>query len=1148
MSLRKLLFAFLAVLFLSFTVQPLMAQSQNISGSVVDSTGATVPGAAITVTDSAKGEVVRNAESDNNGHFEAINIQPGNYVIAVEKPGFKKAEVPVKLDVNAKVDIGQVKLEVGQVTEVMSVEGLTSPVVQVNTMEKAYLVDQTQMSQLPMNGRNWTALMSTLPGMSSAAQSDFNVNFNDVSQFHGLGGRGSENNFYLDGTPNVDVGDNQSQYTQPSIDSIAEFRVLQSAFNAEYGRNEGLAVAVQTKSGGAKFHGTLYEYFRNNALDAKCVLCNTLEPQLRYNQFGGNISGWVPIPKLSTPANKKIFFFYNREMTRRNLPSSSYADVPDAQILSGNFSQWLTSSKMKYAPAYNVGTVFEPGTVTRDGSGNITGGTPFPNNSIPASMINQQGAALMKLYQNIPGYASLPAAPNPGYSRYYYNNPDALTKNQDVLRIDYAVSSKVTSFFRWVNDYQKEQIQTGIWTGEPFPIQPQVRPKPGSSWSWNLVTTFTPTLASETVLSYNHQSQSLSVVGNNPVSKTALGATFPELYPATNITNTIPNITFDPIPAISFGDPGWHNWGKDYGVTENLTKVAGSHTFKFGFFYDRDNKAQTATWPQNATLNFDSTASMPLDSGTALANLLLGNFNSYSEPSAAIFPYFRFESAEAYAQDSWKITKRLTMEIGLRFEHMVPTFTYTRSGTAGGEGTWTLYSVDLSKYNASLAPSIDLTNGKIIGNAYNQLSQLGLVCDPCKGTPRGFSPAKNMFAPRLGFAYDLFGNGKTALRAGFGIFHERLRQNAFSFGAGASWPNLSSASQVNGNLSAIDLSVTQGTPAIQPPNLTIWSPSNTMPSIYSWYAGIQHELPRGYALDISYSGNHSVHLMDERYVNGLPAGTFLTNPNLVSSVNGFTSALRPYLGWGQLNAVETNAYARYNAMMARLTKRFGDSLSANFNYTWSKTMDLLDNDTDVITNPFNMRQNWANAGYNQPQVFSTDIVYNLPKFAGNRFNNAFTRTAFNGWELTGIFRAQSGMPFNLTSNGNLYGIDTGTQYVNLIGNPYSGQTSSQWLNVNAFARPADGSYGNLHRNTLRLPAVQNFDASIMKNFAVGEWGKITFRAEVFNVLNHPQVWAVNTSFVGDNPGSTISSTDNNLGQPSQWRDPRILQLALRFAF
>jgi hypothetical protein len=379
----KSVFGAAALFFALLLPRPLVAQSQNISGTVVDASGAVVPGAAIQILDAAKGGLTRTTTTDELGRFQAISIQPGSYLIRVEKEGFKKAEVSVTLDVNSKLDVGKISLEVGAVADVMAVTADATPLITTNTMDKAFLVDKVQMSQLPMNGRNFTSLMSTIPGMTSAAQSDFNVNFNDVSQFHSLGGRGSQNNFYLDGSPNIDVGDNQSQYTQASIDTIAEFRVLQSGFNAEYGRNSGMVIAVQTKSGSSQFHGTAYEYLRNNAFDAKCVLCNTLQPQLRYNQFGGNFSGWVPVPKVSTKSNKRMFFFYNREMTRRNLPSSSYADVPDATILGGDFRPWLLDTNMQYAPQFKNGTVFQPGSITRDGAGNITGGTPFPNNVVP---------------------------------------------------------------------------------------------------------------------------------------------------------------------------------------------------------------------------------------------------------------------------------------------------------------------------------------------------------------------------------------------------------------------------------------------------------------------------------------------------------------------------------------------------------------------------------------------------------------------------------------------------------------------------------------------------------------------------------------------------------------------------------------------
>ncbi len=270
---NRVTFAILSVFLLTWIAQPVFAQSQNISGSVVDASGALIPAAAVRIMDAAKGGIARETNTDSSGRFQAIGIQPGKYVIAVEKTGFKKAELPITLDVNAKLDVGQIKLEIGNMTDAVSVDAGSLPLITTNTMEKAFLVDRTQIAELPMNGRNWVSLMSTIPGMSSSARNDFDVNFNDVSQFHGLGGRGSQNNFYLDGSPNLDVGDNQSQYTQPSIDSISEFRVLQSSFNAEYGRNEGMAVAVQTKSGAARFHGTAYEYLRNDAFDAKCVLC-----------------------------------------------------------------------------------------------------------------------------------------------------------------------------------------------------------------------------------------------------------------------------------------------------------------------------------------------------------------------------------------------------------------------------------------------------------------------------------------------------------------------------------------------------------------------------------------------------------------------------------------------------------------------------------------------------------------------------------------------------------------------------------------------------------------------------------------------------------------------------------------------------------
>ncbi len=1153
------------VLMVLFGAATVFGQSQNISGTVQDQSGGALPGATVQVIDQAKGSLVREVMTDETGRFRALNVQPGTYTVTVEFSGFQKLTVSdVKLDVNTKLDIGVLTLQVGQISDVVSVTSETATV-QTNTMEKSYLVEQKQITELPMNGRNWVALMSTVPGMTSSSRNDFDMNFNDVSAFHANGGRGSQNNFYLDGSPNLDVGDNQSQYTQPSIDSIAEFKVQQSSFNAEYGRNSGMVVAVQTKSGSNRFHGTLYEYVRNNALDAMNTgfsdRWNSLKAsnpgaerkqvmdKLRYNQFGGNVSGWIPLPKVSTPDSKKLFFFYNREMTRRIVAASGtkYSDMPAPDILQkGNFSAWLLDTNMQWAPQFKNGTIFQPGTIKRDGAGHIIDGVPFANNTVPTSMWQPLSANLLKMYTSIPGYASLPAAPNAGYVRYYWTAPNKLTKNQDLLRIDYAVSSKLNTYFRWVNDYQKEEIATGIWAGEPFPLQPQYRPKPGSSWSWNIVNTFSPTLASETIFAYNHQSQELGIIEPNPVDRDALGANWKQLYPAANITNTVANISTGVTNmSPSWGSPGWHNDGKDYAFTQNVTWVKKSHMLKFGFHYNRDNKKQTGNWGFSGAINFQSSASLAQDTGNGLANLMLGNFQSYTMPNAHVYPYFRFQSWEAFAQDSWKISPRLTLEYGIRWQRSTPTYTYTRDGSPPLEGTWQTWSADLTQYDPSKAPKIDLSTGRIIGDAFTQLSAVGLVCDPCPGVPRGFQEPDSLIAPRLGFAYDLTGDSKTSLRGGFGIFYERLRQNNFYFGAGGHWPNTTSATVLYGNVANIDTSIVdQPAPPITPPGFNIWPTNNQMPGIYSWNLGIQRELGYQTSLDISYVGNRATHLMLHRPVNGLPAGTFVRYPDLSKSVNYKNDALRPYYGFGGLTAIETSGWSSYNAMLMRISRRFANRFAFNVNYTWSRAFDIVDNDSDAVINPFDMRQAWAPAGFDQTNVFTIDAIYQLPNVSGNMF----LRALLNSWQVSGIFRMQSGQPFNVSSNGSLQGVDAGTLYPNAIGDPYAGQSKYRWINPGAFQRPLDGEYGTLHRNTLRLPRVANLDATITRQVRITEGVRFDIRCEVFNTLNHPQIWGINTSFTADNPGGTISAGNKNLGIPTSWREPRIIQFGFKLVF
>jgi hypothetical protein len=1205
MKAKALSFVLAAVLVLCL-VPSMMAQSQFISGTVVDSSGAVVTGAKIDVTDAAKETLVRTLTTDEQGRFQAMNLQPGKYSISAEKAGFKKATVTILLEVNTKLDLGQLKLEVGEITAEVAVTAET-PVVQVNTMEKSFAVDNTQIQNLPMNGRNWVALMKTMPGVISSMGNDFDMNFNDVSQFHALGGRGSQNNFYLDGSPNLDVGDNQSQYTQPSIESVSEFKMQQSSFNAEYGRNSGMVVAVQSKSGGSHYHGTAYEFLRNDAMDASNLFTGTKD-KLRYNLFGGNVSGWLPIPGVSTKKDPKIFFFYNREMTRRNIvpAGQTYMDVPAPSLLSGDFSASLqpgttilsANSPNKAADGTGCavatgsstcvpkGTVFQPGTITWDSAnGQILSGTPFAGNIIPSgytttvagtTYTRDAGTAAMLKYMY--GGASGAFTPNSQNTqiRWFYPTYNKLTKDQDLARIDYNVTNKLTTFFRWVNDYQMENFHNSIW-GSNTPWVQMQRPKPGSSWSLNLVYTLSPTMASETIFSYNHQSQFLDGVGDSGLRSTAglTDTNWPQLYPGTNIKNFLNDVTFNGNApnqgnylggnSASYGDPGWHNTGKDYAFTENISWVKKSHTMKFGFYYNRDNKTQTATWGMEGNYNFNSNA-LPYGGSTgntsvALANMLLGSLNSTSMSNASVYPWFRFQSYEGYAQDSWKVTPRFTLEYGVRYQYTTPTYTVVRDGQWGGEGTWYLHSLDLTKYQGIpkatfdsagnvLTPGFGYTSSgaaRIFGDILGLYNANGLVCDPCSGVDKGFSPSKSFLSPRLGFAYDLFGDGKTALRGGFGQYVERLRQNNFNFGAGGQFPNGGGGSA---NPNALYKTPTLPTPTGDPvytsssvtplQGFNIFPADNTMPKIYSWNLGVQHDLGHNLSLDLSYVGNRGTHLMIQTPINGHEPGYLLTHP-------GDANQYRPFLGYGSITSIGTYGMSRYNAVLMRLGRRFANRVSFNVNYSVSKVSDWVDNDSDNLMFPYDYKRNMAAAGYDATHSITVDYLIQLPSV---KSENKIVNAMIGDWQVSGLTHYQSGFPMTVTCGTNLYGIDANPQ-----GTPcnVSGATNLPGgrLNPSAFQRPADGVYGNEKRNSNRLNGYGNWDMSLAKNFRIKESMALKFSMDVFNIFNHKEANTFNTSWATD--GNTAGSGANastlaNFGMPTSYRSPRQLQVGLKFTF
>jgi hypothetical protein len=1078
----------------------------------------------------------------------------------------------INLDVNQILNLGQLSMSLGSSTEQVTVEA-TTPLVETSTAQRASTITSQQVLETSLDGRDFQSLIRTTPGVVSNDTSDFRLAFNNTDSFHINGLRGSQNNVFLDGSVNTDVGANDGQYTQLSLDAVGEFRVQTSTFNAEYGRIAGVLIAANTKSGGQQFHGTLYEFDRNNFFDANSFF-NNLQGQpnspLRFNQFGGNLGGPMLIPKISPPSNKKLFFFFNYEGTRASRPNgNSYYDIINPAELTGDFRsslrfnadgtpQLIKNTVTGQNTPYQVGTVFEPGTVVRDSAGNIIGGTPYPNNIIPASQFSRQTPAFQKLlsaaYRGQTSFVQTPGTPDS--VRIPFQDTYRFDKDQKALRVDYAVNAKTNMFFRWVDDAQRESQGYGIFSGNSFPVLPAYREKPGASYAFNLVSTISPTTTNEVILTYNHLTQDVNILNSvNPSSYNfqSLGFTFQQLFPNSNLRNIFPSFSAGSINVSPFPE-GWRSEGKTYALTDNLTKIVGNHTLKGGVFINVNKNGQQPYWIAAPNFNFNSSQQNPVDTGNGVANLLLGNYSSVSQTNGVFYGKFRFNQVEAYLQDSWKVSPKLTVEYGVRWAFLGPTYTY---------GKYLENYFDPTQYNPANAVAINTASGNqfnsIIPNSGNPYN--GIVQEGTKGYDSGFSNHRfNNWGPRLGIAYDPVGDGKTAIRAGGGIFYERIRQNVNSFDGLGNPPLTYTPSLYNGNIDNLSPSLaTSGT--LFPVGLNAFSRQGKIPTIYSWTLDIQRQLSHNTALDIGYVGNGASHLSYAFDLNQRPVG-FSTAPGVEASVNSAENALRPYRGYGTIHFTDYGANSSYNALQVSLTRRFTSNISVSANYTWSKALDQADDDTNPIPYAFNRRGEWGPAGFDREHTATINYVWTLPRLS-NR--SSLVKYTLGGWEFTGITRFWSGFPYSVLAGnynpGTLDGSSYGqyglgsTTYGGLRAN-YSGsgaspanQTWQQFFNPFAFSRPLDGTFGNLGRNTFRGPGINQWDISLFKNFNFTEHIQLQLRLETFNTFNHTQFSGINTVISPANPGAAPTAGDvGTSGQVNSTRDPRTVQLGAKFYF
>jgi hypothetical protein len=743
------------------------------------------------------------------------------------------------------------------------------------------------------------------------------------------------------------------------------------------------------------------------------------------------------------------------------------------------------------------------------------------------------------------------------------------TKNQYVARVDYNFGPKANAFFRYVDDRQQESQGFGIFSGNSFPVLPQYRKKPGKSYGWSLVNVISPTLTNEATVGWLHLTQVVDIVPGTSKSlydKGTLGFSYTDIYPSTNTHDLAPNInTGDNYINISPFPSGWTSTGNTVVATDDVTKILGNHVIKFGLFADLNENGQEGNWTENPNLNFAASNQNANNSNSGIGNTLLGNYTTVSQSNIFAFGHFHFFQYEGYAQDTWKVSPRLTLDLGLRYEFIGPTYT---------TGQYHQYYFVPGDYNPATAVSINTapnipghapTQGSIIpgsGNPYN-----GMVREGTNGLPKGGENFRwNNFGPRLGFAYDVFGNGKTAFRGGAGIFFERYQQNVFNFGGISNPPTVYTPTIYGGNIGNISPALANGAPLT--PSGGILSPdrAGNIPTTYGYNLGIQQELPSKFVFDLSYVGNASRHQVYVDELEQLPLG-YTTSTPILSTVNNVTNAILPYKGYSSIHYSRWGASSVYNGLQVKVSRRFSNTLTINTDYTWSKVIDLFDqdNEADVIPDYTQLKHFYAPAGFDRRNVFNFQYVYDLPQFKGS---NKLVQLTAGGWEYSGVTQLWSGSPClsgasptadgcDLNSSGNLGDGGFGHIRPDYIGgqiktshshNEPAGQ-NPMWYNPAVFASPAPGSFGDFHRNSIYGPGILNFNMALYKNFNFTENMRIQLRFEGFNVFNHTQWANINYSLSAPTSGTIFSGSNaGSSGQITSARDPRQLQLGGKFYF
>jgi hypothetical protein len=1139
----------LTILLLSL---PTMGRAQELSatltGTVTDASGAMIPHASIAIALNGVNGTVRVLETDTSGNYTATNLTAGTYSITVTAAGFETYKAKdIVLNVAEKHAVN-VELKTGSVNTTITVE--ENPVsIDTDSSAQAGTIDGVQLRELEISDRNFAMLVTLQPGVVNAGLGD-EANTESNTGLAVNGARSTANNWTVDGADINDSGSNQTTVNAPSIDAIQEFTLQRGSYDAGYGRSGGGQVLVATKNGTSSFHGDAYEFVRNTDFNANEWFNKRggADRQVYHrNDFGYTIGGPIYIPNHYNASKNKTFFFWSQEWQKQITPSSGVNAAANEAEVSGIIAD---------API-------------RDLNGNATGNYQqyVPSQALPANCtisydpVNHQSTIPTGCWsQNASVYNADVFSKNLANvgSNASYAYSAAENFQQEILRIDHYFNDKWHFYARGIDEKMPQLNETGLWSGTYPGLSEETVDMPGKNVVGNLTWTISPKMINEFEFVYAQgEYMATPVPGEFFNSSTALNAmtnnwVYKDPYGRT------PQLSVNGVASYNPGNAPYHERNLDRTYFDNLSATLGKHTLRAGFQFQQMLKTENGAGG-NAGFTFNNTqagSGWKADPSWSFADFLLGQVNTYTQASKDTIPNLRYINSELYVQDDWKISRNLTVNLGVRWSR------YPSPSDANN----TLVNFDPEVFNAAKAPVITAAGTYAAGNpnTYGNgiIAPKGSACTAAQAiaalvtcSPFGATVNPNYntnFAPRVGFAYNPDGHGITSIRGGFGIFYDRVLNGIWENDAFHDQPLVQQVTINNGIFDNV-----QGTGSIAPPSpspngmIVTGTPAFKVPNYANYNLSVQRQLLPTTTLELAYVGNVARHLIGQIDLNQPTMAAREANPTV--DVN----AIRPYQGFGHLESVAPLFTNNYNSLQVSINhKAHGLTLGAA--YTWSKDMTTMSNDrySGEISNTYNPKMDYGPSQSNTPQVMEVSYVYDLPFF---KQQHGLEGRVLGGWELSGITSFISGSSFQVNQNEDPFNVNgnngiglaqqngpgwwtSQSTRPNQISRIKTTKTVTQWFDPSSF-QVANGAWGTEKNGALLGPGVQRWDMAAIKNVKFTEYTNFQLRGEFFNAFNHE-----NFSGVGSGIDAGTPATGGSFGTITSGHAPRIIQVAGKFIF